>query len=117
MRHRRGLRKLSRATDQRIALLRSLTAALFIHGRIKTTLIRAKETKKMAERLITLAKKGDLAARRRVSAVLSYHPKVVKELFSSAPARFEGRPGGYTRLIKIGHRRGDNAPLALLELI
>jgi large subunit ribosomal protein L17 len=116
MRHRLGNRKLSRATDQRLALLRSIVRALFIHGRVKVTLTRAKEARRMAERLITASKANDLNARRKVEKVLGER-KIVTQIFKTFPERFEGRPGGYTRIIKIGRRLGDAAPLALLELL
>jgi len=116
MRHRLGNRKLSRATDQRLALLRSIVRSLFIHGRVKVTLTRAKEARRMAERLITASKANDLNARRKVEKVLGER-KIVTQIFKTFPERFEGRPGGYTRIIKIGRRLGDAAPLALLELL
>lgn len=116
MRHRLGNRKLSRATDQRLALLRSMVRALFKHGRVKITLERAKETRRMAERLITAAKANDLDARRKLERVLSER-KLVSDIFKTFPERFEGRAGGYTRIIKTGFRVGDGAPMAVLELL
>ncbi|MCU0640569.1 MAG: 50S ribosomal protein L17 [Candidatus Margulisbacteria bacterium] len=116
MRHRKGNAKLSRPTDQRLALLRSIVRALFLNGRVKVTLTRAKEARRMAERLITAAKKNDLNARRKVEKVLAER-QLVTTIFKTIPERYEGRPGGYTRIIKLGARRGDAAPLALLELI
>lgn len=116
MRHRYGNRKLSRPTDQRLALLRSIVRALFINGKVKVTLERAKEARRMAEKLITATKANDLNARRKVEKVLAER-KLVSQIFKTFPERFEGRPGGYTRIIKIGRRTGDAAPLALLELL
>ena len=116
MRHRLGNRKLSRATDQRLALLRSIVRALFLNGRVKVTLTRAKEARRMAERLITASRGGDLNSRRRVERVLTDR-KLVTQIFKSFPERFEGRAGGYTRIIKIGPRLGDAAPMAMLELL
>ena len=116
MRHRYGNRKLGRPTDQRLALLRSIVRALFINGKVKVTLERAKEARRMAEKLITATKANDLNARRKVEKVLAER-KLVSQIFKTFPERFEGRPGGYTRIIKIGRRTGDAAPLALLELL
>jgi large subunit ribosomal protein L17 len=116
MRHRKGNAKLSKPTDQRLALLRSLVRALFLSGRIKVTLTRAKEARRMAERLITAAKKNDLNARRKVEKVLADR-KLVTTIFKTIPERFEGRPGGYTRIIRLGARLGDAAPMAMLELL
>ena len=116
MRHARGNKKLGRPTDQRLALLKSLVKALFENEKIKTTDTRAKEAKKIAERLISLAKKGDLHSRRLALRVLP-HKDVVQKLFSTIAPRYEKRAGGYTRIIKLGARRGDAAPISLLELV
>ncbi len=116
MRHRRGNRKLSRATDQRLALLRSIVRSLFINGKVNVTLERAKQARRMAEKLITAAKANDLHARRRVESVLAQR-KLVTQIFKTMPERFEGRAGGYTRITKTGFRSGDAAPMALLELV
>ena len=116
MRHRLGNKKLSRATDQRLALLRSIVRALFINGSVNVTLTRAKEARKMAEKLITATKANDLFARRKVESVLGDR-KVVTLIFKSFPERFEGRSGGYTRITKTGRRLGDAAQLAKLELL
>ncbi|MBN3032778.1 MAG: 50S ribosomal protein L17 [Candidatus Saganbacteria bacterium] len=116
MRHRRGNRKLSRPTDQRLALLRSIVRALFLHGQVRVTLARAKQARRLAERLITAAKANNLTARRKVESAL-HDRQVVSQVFKTFPERFEGRPGGYTRITRLGARRGDAAPLALLELI
>ncbi|SHF08524.1 LSU ribosomal protein L17P [Caldanaerobius fijiensis DSM 17918] len=109
-------RKLRRPTDQRMAMLRNLTTSLLKHGRIKTTEARAKETRKFAEKMITLAKRGDLHARRQALAFI-YDETVVKNLFDEIAPRYADRQGGYTRIIKIGPRRGDAAPMAIIELI
>lgn len=116
MRHRLGNRKLSRATDQRLALLRSMVRALFKYGRIKVTLTRAKEARRLAEKMITCTKQNNLAARRKVEQKLGER-QIVKEIFKTFPERFEGRAGGYTRITRLGPRLGDAAPMAMLELI
>lgn len=115
MRHRKDHRKLNRATDQRLALLRSLVSSLFRHNRIKTTVQKAKEAARMAERLITLAKRGDLAARRRVLRHIR-DSDLVGYLFEEIAPRYQERDGGYTRVIRAGRRRGDAAQMAILEL-
>lgn len=115
MRHRIDHRRLDRPTDQRLALLRSQAGSLFRHSHIKTTLATAKETARFAEKLITLAKRGDLHARRLVIARIN-QPDVVHKLFTQIAPRYEDRNGGYTRVIHAGTRRGDNAPMAILEL-
>lgn len=97
-------------------ILANLATALFEHGRITTTEARAKRLRPVAERLVTFAKKGDLAARRRVLTVIR-DKGVVHTLFTEIGPRFEHRPGGYTRIIKIGPRKGDNAPMAVIELV
>jgi large subunit ribosomal protein L17 len=116
VRHRLGNRKLSRATDQRLAMLRSIVRSLFISGKIKLTLTRAKEARRLAERLITACKQNNLNSRRRVEEALGER-KLVSQIFKTFPDRFEGRAGGYTRIVKIGSRQGDNAPMALLEIL
>ena len=115
MRHRNDHRKLGRATDQRIALLRSQVDALLRHEKIKTTVQKAKETQRMAERLITTAKRGDLHSRRPV--LRSVRDKdLVAHLFDEIAPRYSDRNGGYTRVIRAGRRTGDNAEMAILEL-
>jgi large subunit ribosomal protein L17 len=115
MRHRNDHRKLGRATDQRIALLRSQVDALLRHEKIKTTVQKAKETQRMAERLITTAKRGDLHSRRLV--LRSVRDKdLVAHLFDEIAPRYSDRNGGYTRVIRAGRRTGDNAEMAILEL-
>ena len=116
MRHRTGYRKLSRPTDQRMAILRDMSMALLRHGKIKATEKRAKEAVRMVSRVITLAKKGDLPARRMAAAMIP-DQGLIKDLFNTVAERFGDRAGGYTRLTKIGFRRGDSAPLVLMELV
>src|SRR5262244_3274625 len=118
MRHRVAHRKLGRITPHRIAMLRNLASALFEQERIRTTLMRAKELRPYAERLITLAKREDdrLHARRLVLRDIQ-DPVVVKKLFDSLGARYATRPGGYTRILRLGPRRGDGAEMAILELL
>ena len=109
-------RKLGRNTGHRRAMLRNLVTALFRDDRITTTETRAKEVKRIAEKMVTLAKKGDLAARRQALAYI-YEEKVVRKLFDNVGPKYAGRQGGYTRLVKVGFRRGDAAPLAILEMV
>ncbi len=110
------LRKLGRPTDQRKAMLRNLVTSLLREERIETTVTRAKETKRMADRMITLAKRGDLHARRQVLAYV-YDEDVVKKLFDEIGPKYEDRNGGYTRVLKAGPRRGDGAEMAIIELV
>lgn len=124
MRHRKAGRKLGRSTGQRRALYRNMITQLFLHGRITTTEAKAKTIRGQAERLITIAKRGNSAeeparrvhARRLVAARLN-GPQVVSKLFSEIAPRYETRPGGYTRILKLGQRQGDGARMALIELI
>jgi len=115
MRHRKNHRKLNRATDQRLALLRTLVSSLLRHNRIKTTVPKAKEVARLADRLITLARRGDLAARRQVLRQIP-DSDLVGYLFDEIALRYQDREGGYTRTIRAGIRRGDAAPMAILEL-
>ncbi|ADU52345.1 LSU ribosomal protein L17P [Thermaerobacter marianensis DSM 12885] len=108
--------RLNRPTDQRQAMVRSLVTSLFIHERIETTETRAREAQRLAEHLITLARRGDLHARRQAAAVL-YDKQVLKKLFDVIGPRYSDRAGGYTRVLKLEPRRGDGAPMALLELV
>jgi len=118
MRHRVAHRKLGRTTPHRIALLRNLTTALFERERIRTTLTKAKEVRPFAERLITLARREDDRLHARRLAARDIHDrKVVKKLFDSIGARFATRPGGYTRILRVGPRQGDGAEMAILELV
>lgn len=110
------LRKLGRPTDHRKAMLRNLVTSLLREGRIETTVTRAKETKRMADKMITLAKRGDLHARRQVLAYI-YDEDVVKKLFDEIGPKYADRNGGYTRVLKVGPRRGDAAEMAIIELV
>jgi large subunit ribosomal protein L17 len=118
MRHRVAHRKLGRITPHRIALLRNLATALFERERVRTTLMKAKELRPYAERLITLAKRdeGRLHARRRASRDIR-DPLVLRKLFDSLGTRFADRAGGYTRILRLGPRKGDGAEMAILELL
>ena len=109
-------RKLGRESAHRKELFRALVTALFAHERIETTEIKAKEAKSVAEKMITLAKKGDLNSR-RIAAAFVTKPEVVQKLFSDIAGRYKERHGGYTRILKIGPRRGDAAPMVFLELV
>ncbi len=110
-------RKLGRRTDHRTSLLRNQVRSLFDHGRITTTLTRAKETRREAEKLITLAKRGDLAAKRRISSYLFDDDKASRKLIEEIAPTFKDRQGGYTRILKLGPRRGDSSEMAILELV
>ena len=116
MRHRKTARKLNRNSSHRSALLRNLSASLFAHEVIKTTLPKAKELRKVVEPLITLAKKDSVAHRRLVFARLRSKDAVAK-LFSELGPRFQDRAGGYLRILKCGYRRGDAAPMAYVQLL
>ena len=116
MRHRIDQRKLGRTTEHRIAMLRNQAVSLFRHDRIKTTVEKAKELRRFAEKLITLAKKDTLHAR-RLAAKDVQDPEVLRKLFATLGPLYAQRPGGYTRIIKLGFRKGDGAQLALIELV
>jgi len=116
MRHRVKGRKLSRTASHRAALLSSLATSLLKYKRIKTTLAKAKETRGYVESLITKARKGDLHNQRQVMRVL-HDKEVVKELFNEIVPKIGDRPGGYTRIVKIGSRKGDAARMAIIELV
>jgi large subunit ribosomal protein L17 len=109
-------RKLNRYKDQRIALLRGLAAELILHESITTTLPKAKETRVIAEKLITHGKKGSLHHRRLALAELP-NKDAVEKVFKDLGPRYATRPGGYTRILKLGPRRGDAAPMAIIELV
>ena len=109
-------RKLGRDTGERRALFRDLVSALILHDRIETTDARAKETKKIADGLIALAVRGDLQARRQAGRLL-IDPRARKRLFGEIAPRYQAGRGGYTRVIKTRRRRGDSAPMALVELV
>jgi large subunit ribosomal protein L17 len=125
MRHRKAHRKLGRVSEHRMALLRNQATALLLHERIETTVPKAKELRPFVERIITIAKRGvqaadpkgkTLSARRLVMRDV-HNEDVVTKLFDSLAPRFAERPGGYTRILKLGHRRGDAAEIAQIELI
>ncbi|AOJ67430.1 MULTISPECIES: 50S ribosomal protein L17 [Burkholderia] len=116
MRHRHGLRKLNRTSSHRLAMLRNMSNSLIEHEVIKTTLPKAKELRKVVEPLITLGKKPSLANRRLAFNRLRDRDSVAK-LFDVLGPRFANRPGGYLRILKFGFRVGDNAPMALVELL
>ena len=110
------LRKLGRPTDHRKAMLRNQVTSLLEHGKIETTVTRAKETQRMAEKMITLGKRGDLHARRQALSYI-YSEDVVTKLFEEIAPQYSERNGGYTRVLKLGPRRGDGAEMAILELV
>lgn len=114
--HRVAGRKLSRYRDQRVALLRGLVSELITHERITTTLAKAKETRVMAEKLITHGKKGSLHHRRLALAQVP-NTRVVKKVFDDVAVRYADRAGGYTRIMKLGPRNGDSALMAIIELV
>lgn len=116
MRHQVKGRKLRRPTAHRLALLRNLVTSFLEKERVRTTLAKAKEARPLAEKMITLAKKGSLACRRRVMAFIRKEA-VVTKLFDELGPRFGERPGGYSRIVKLGLRSGDGAQMAMLELV
>ena len=116
MRHRNAFRKLNRTATHRSALFASLATALIKHEQIVTTLPKAKELRRVTDRLITLAKKGDLHARRLAFSRIRDEAMVAK-LFETLGPRYAARPGGYTRVLKAGFRYGDSAPMAVIELV
>lgn len=116
MRHRRSGRKLGRDAAHRKALYANLAGALIEHGRIRTTVAKAKEVRPIAEQMITLGRRGDLSARRRAIGYLRSH-EIAHKLFSEVAPRFADRAGGYTRIVKLGPRQGDGAEMAYLELV
>lgn len=116
MRHRNSGKRLGRNTSHRKAMLRNMVTSLLEHEKITTTDARAKELRPLTEKLITLAKRGDLHARRQATEVVRDR-KTVAKLFERIAPRYAERPGGYTRIIKLGHRLGDNAALSLITLV
>ncbi len=116
MRHRKGGYKLQRDPSARRALLRGLTTSVILHERIQTTVTKAKAVRPQVERVITLAKRDTLHARRQAAAYL-FEPAAVKKLFDSIGPRFAERAGGYTRIVRVGPRQGDGAETAILELL
>lgn len=111
-----GYQRLGRTTNHRKAMLRNLVTSLFKQDRIETTEQRAKEVKSIAEKLVTVAKRNDLAARRQCLEYI-FEEDVVRKLFNDIAPKYNERPGGYTRIIRVGQRRGDAAEMVLLELI
>jgi len=116
MRHRQGGRKLGRTTSHRLAMLRNMVTSLLEHEQIETTDAKAKEVRRVAEKMITLGKRGDLHARRLAMRVVRTR-EVAAKLFDELAPRFQARPGGYTRVLKSRRRVGDAAPLSLVELV
>jgi len=116
MRHAKADKRLGRNDDHRRSMLRNLATSLFTHGKIETTIVRAKEVSKVASRIITRAKKGDLHSRRLVAAYLTSED-VVKKIFDVIAPSLAGRPGGYTRIVRTRVRKGDAAEMAQLELM
>lgn len=116
MRHRKKTVKLGRTTSHKEALLANLAIGLIMHGRIRTTLAKTKALRPVAEKLITLGKRQDINARRQASSILD-NKEAVKKLFDEIGPQFDGRNGGYTRIIKLDRRRGDAAEMAVIELV
>jgi large subunit ribosomal protein L17 len=116
MRHQKAGRKFNRTASHRDAMLRNMVTSLFAFGRIKTTDAKAKELRRWADRMITLAKRGDLHARRQALSVVR-DKSVVATLFENVTQRFGARAGGYTRIVKVGRRTGDAAPMSLIEFV
>ena len=116
MRHGHGLRKLNRTSEHRLAMLRNMCVSLLRHEAIKTTLPKAKELRRVVEPLITLAKEPTLA-HRRLAFDRTRDREIVTKLFAELGPRYMARPGGYTRILKMGFRQGDNAPMAFVELV
>ncbi|MCM5682126.1 50S ribosomal protein L17 [Schlegelella sp. S2-27] len=116
MRHRHGLRKLNRTSEHRLAMLRNMANSLIEHEAIKTTVPKAKELRRVVEPLITLGKEPTVANKRLAFSRLRNRDNVVK-LFETLGPRYNARPGGYTRILKMGFRVGDNAPMAFVELV
>jgi large subunit ribosomal protein L17 len=116
MRHRKAGLKLSKSISHRQAIFRNMVTSLFKNERIRTTDVKAKELRRWADHIVTLAKKGDLHARRQVLSIIR-EKDVVHKIFEEVSAKFGSRNGGYTRIVKLGHRAGDAAPISLVELI
>ncbi len=115
MRHLKAGRKLNRTSAHRKALFRNLVTSLIDHEQVRTTDAKAKELRRFADRMVTLAKRGSLHARRQALAFIRSR-RVVAKLFDEVAPRFRDRPGGYTRMVKLGHRHGDAAPMSIIEL-
>lgn len=117
MRHAHKGKKLNRTSAHRKAMLANMAAALILHEQIKTTLPKAKTLRPVVEKLVTLAKRGTLHARRQALSLLQHDAKLVDKLFTVFPKRYEKRNGGYTRILKAGFRFGDMAPVAIIEFV
>ena len=116
MRHNKSGRRLGRKPDHRQHMMCNMVTSLFAHEKITTTDTREKELRKLVDKMITLGKRGDLHARRQALQVIR-EPKIVGKLFDLIAPRYQQRPGGYTRIIKLANRQGDNAPMAIIELV
>lgn len=116
MRHRNANKKLGRRVPHRLSMLKNQVVSLLKHGTIQTTEVKAKETRRLAERVIRIAAQ-DSAHRRRLASLIVREPDVLKELFMEIGPKYESRPGGYTRILKTGKRVGDNAPMCILSLV
>lgn len=116
MRHKVAGRKLNRTTSHRLGMFRNMVTSLLDHERIFTTLPKAKELRRWADNMITLGKRGDLHARRQALAVIR-EKSIVHKVFNELAPRYQSRSGGYTRIVKVGYRRGDAAPMCLIELV
>ena len=116
MSHRKGFKTLGKPADQRKALLRALTTEIIRHGRIKTTLVRARAVRKHVDHMIELGKRGDLHARRQAISWM-YDKDLVQSLFEAAPDRYSDRQGGYCRVLRTVARQGDNSKMAIIELV
>jgi large subunit ribosomal protein L17 len=116
MSHRKGFKTLGKPADQRKALLRALTTEIIRHGRIKTTLVRARAVRKHVDHMIELGKRGDLHARRQAISWM-YDKDLVQSLFEAAPDRYSDREGGYCRVLRTVARQGDNSKMAIIELV
>ena len=116
MRHRMGARKLNRTSSHRKAMFSNMVVSLLVHEQIKTTLPKAKELRRVADKMITLGKRGTLHTRRQAFSFLR-DDDAVSKLFSALAERYKDRSGGYTRVLKAGYRYGDNAPMAVIELV
>src|SRR6056297_333253 len=116
MRHNKSGRTLGRKPDHRQHMMRNMVTSFLLNEKITTTVTRAKELRKLAEKMITLAKRGDLHSRRQAMRVIR-EPQVVARLFVMIAPRYADRPGGYTRILRLDNRLGDNAPMAIIELV
>jgi large subunit ribosomal protein L17 len=116
MRHNKSGRRLGRKPDHRQHMMQNMVISFFENEKITTTVTRAKELRKLADKMITFGKRGDLHARRQALRVL-HDPKIVAKLFEMISPRYADRPGGYTRIIRLENRQGDNAPMAVIELV